>query len=195
MIEDTEREVRRIRKEYEPRWREIPSDFYGLHRPANLFMRQSQERALRDVLDRVQMLPLGARRILDVGCGLEGGSESLRTSARSKSTSPALNSTRHGWRSVRAAFLKPTFAMPMRPDFHGPTKDSPLYSRAQCSPPYLTMGSSVRLPVKWSVCCHCAVARSDTISVTITRGIPRFTGSVGRRFDAFSQVARCGFRG
>ena len=72
MTDDAEREVRRILDEYARRSREIPSDFYGLHRPANLFMRQGQERALRDTLDRAQMLPLETQRILDVGCGTGG---------------------------------------------------------------------------------------------------------------------------
>jgi len=72
MTGDAEREVRRILEEHARRLREIPSDFYGLHRPVNLFMRQGQERALRDALDRAQMLPLGTRRILEVGCGTGG---------------------------------------------------------------------------------------------------------------------------
>lgn len=72
MTDDAEREVRRILEEYARRSREIPSDFYGLHRPANLFLRHGQERALRDALDRAKMLPLDTRRILDVGCGTGG---------------------------------------------------------------------------------------------------------------------------
>lgn len=72
MTDDAEREVRRILEEYARRSREIPSDFYGVHRPANLFLRHGQERALRDALDRAKMLPLDTRRILDVGCGTGG---------------------------------------------------------------------------------------------------------------------------
>lgn len=67
-----EREVRRILDEYTRRSREVPPGFYGLHRSANLFLRQGQERALRDALDRARMLPLDTRRILDVGCGTGG---------------------------------------------------------------------------------------------------------------------------
>ena len=62
-------EVERIRAEYERRRREIPEDFYALHKRANLFLRHGQERALRDGLDRAGWLPLGERRVLEVGCG------------------------------------------------------------------------------------------------------------------------------
>ncbi|MCB1056471.1 MAG: class I SAM-dependent methyltransferase [Acidobacteria bacterium] len=66
---ESDPELERIRTEYERRRREIPEDFYALHKRANLFLRHGQERALRDGLDRAGWLPLGERRVLEVGCG------------------------------------------------------------------------------------------------------------------------------
>lgn len=66
---DTAAELERIRAEYERRRREIPEDFYALHKPANLFLRQGQERALREGLEHAGVLPLGERAVLEVGCG------------------------------------------------------------------------------------------------------------------------------
>jgi ubiquinone/menaquinone biosynthesis C-methylase UbiE len=65
-------EVERIRREYARREREIDPDFYAPHRPANLFARQGQERALRRGLEVAGLLPLAERNLLEVGCG-EGG--------------------------------------------------------------------------------------------------------------------------
>lgn len=62
-------ETTRIRDEYSRREREIPSDFYALSRPANLFIRHGQERALQVSLRRAGLLPLAGRRVLEVGCG------------------------------------------------------------------------------------------------------------------------------
>lgn len=62
-------EAQRILAEYDRRQQQIPADFYALHKPANLFMRHSQERALRRALQYAGALPGGERRVLDVGCG------------------------------------------------------------------------------------------------------------------------------
>lgn len=64
-----EREARRIRAEYERREREIGRDAYSITRPANLFIRQGQQRALLDALQRARLLPLATRRVLEIGCG------------------------------------------------------------------------------------------------------------------------------
>lgn len=63
------RETGRILEEHRRREREIPAGFYDLDRPANLFLRQGQERALRGALERSGLLPLAGRRLLEVGCG------------------------------------------------------------------------------------------------------------------------------
>lgn len=62
-------EADRILEEHRRREREIPAGFYDLDRPANLFLRQGQERALRDALEKAGLLPLSNRRLLEVGCG------------------------------------------------------------------------------------------------------------------------------
>lgn len=62
-------EAGRILEEHRRREREIPAGFYDLDRPANLFLRHGQERALRDALERSGILPLAGRRLLEVGCG------------------------------------------------------------------------------------------------------------------------------
>jgi ubiquinone/menaquinone biosynthesis C-methylase UbiE len=62
-------EADRILEEHRRREREIPAGFYDLDRPANLFLRQGQERAIRDALERSGLLPLSGRRLLEVGCG------------------------------------------------------------------------------------------------------------------------------
>ena len=61
-------EADRIREEYRRREREIPAGFYDLGRPANLFLRQGQERALLRSLKDERLIPL-AGRVLEVGCG------------------------------------------------------------------------------------------------------------------------------
>lgn len=62
-------EIARIQKEYERRVREIPADYYALHRSVNLFFRHTEERALFAGLLRHGMLPLAGKRVLEVGCG------------------------------------------------------------------------------------------------------------------------------
>jgi SAM-dependent methyltransferase len=62
-------ELTRIRAEYDRRRREIPAGFYALSRPANLFIRHGQERALLAGLDGAGFVPLGERRVLEVGVG------------------------------------------------------------------------------------------------------------------------------
>lgn len=61
-------EADRIREEYRRREREIPEGFYDLDRPANLFVRQGQERALLRALREARLLPMRGP-ILEVGCG------------------------------------------------------------------------------------------------------------------------------
>jgi ubiquinone/menaquinone biosynthesis C-methylase UbiE len=70
-------EADRILEEHRRRGREIPAGFYDLDRPANLFLRHGQERALRDALERSGLLPLSGRRLLEVGCGSGNGLEIL----------------------------------------------------------------------------------------------------------------------
>ena len=69
MITETEAESRRIIAEYERRERDMPSDFYALYHPHNLFVRQEHERLLLTCLRRAKMVPLSERRVLEVGCG------------------------------------------------------------------------------------------------------------------------------
>lgn len=67
MSHDTELE--RIRAEYARRSREVPDGFYAFSTPANLFLRQGQERGLLEVLREGGYVPLTDRRVLDLGCG------------------------------------------------------------------------------------------------------------------------------
>jgi|SRR5215218_2140941 len=60
-------EADRILEELRRREREIPADFYSLDQPANLFLRQGQERALRKALEEIGRL--AGKRVLEVGCG------------------------------------------------------------------------------------------------------------------------------
>jgi ubiquinone/menaquinone biosynthesis C-methylase UbiE len=62
-------EADRILEEHRRREREVPAGFYDLDRPANLFLRQGQERALCKALEESGLLPLAGRRLLEVGCG------------------------------------------------------------------------------------------------------------------------------
>jgi ubiquinone/menaquinone biosynthesis C-methylase UbiE len=66
---EPETEARRILAEYDRRDREIPSDFYALFHPQNLFAHQEHERMLLHCLRRAGLVPLGNRRVLDLGCG------------------------------------------------------------------------------------------------------------------------------
>jgi len=69
MSDPRQREAKRIRREYQRRQREIEPGFYALDRPANLFARHTQERALAAALRHGGLLPLAGRRVLEVGCG------------------------------------------------------------------------------------------------------------------------------
>jgi ubiquinone/menaquinone biosynthesis C-methylase UbiE len=62
-------EANRILREYERRERVLPPELYAATKPVNLFLRHGRERALLAMLSRQNLLPLGERRILDVGCG------------------------------------------------------------------------------------------------------------------------------
>ena len=59
-----DQETQRILSEYDRRERQIAPDFYALHKPANLFIRHGQERALRRALQYAGMFPAGERRLL-----------------------------------------------------------------------------------------------------------------------------------
>lgn len=61
-------EIARIKKVFERRTLE-DNDRYAPILPVNLFFRHSQERALRKALDYAGALPLGDRKVLEVGCG------------------------------------------------------------------------------------------------------------------------------
>jgi ubiquinone/menaquinone biosynthesis C-methylase UbiE len=65
-----EREAERILTEYARRERELGRDHYSDTRAVNLFLHQGQERALLEALGPSGLLPLQARSILEVGCGL-----------------------------------------------------------------------------------------------------------------------------
>jgi SAM-dependent methyltransferase len=69
MTVHSEAESQRILAEYERRDRELPADYYGLHRWPNLFMHHEHERLLLKCLHRCGQIPLTGRRILEVGCG------------------------------------------------------------------------------------------------------------------------------
>jgi len=72
MTRGTERiddEASRIRDVYAARQRRGADGRYGLDDPANLFLFQRRERALLELLRRQRLMPLGDKRILDVGCG------------------------------------------------------------------------------------------------------------------------------
>lgn len=62
-------ETHRALTENRRREREFPKDFYALTRPANLFTRHGQERALQRALGHANLLPLAGKQVLDVGCG------------------------------------------------------------------------------------------------------------------------------
>jgi 2-polyprenyl-3-methyl-5-hydroxy-6-metoxy-1,4-benzoquinol methylase len=62
-------EADRIAAEYARRDASIPRERYSPAAPAQVFVRQSRERAVLSMLRRAGMLPLRGRRILDVGCG------------------------------------------------------------------------------------------------------------------------------
>lgn len=65
----SEAEAQRIRLEYQRRERERGRDYYALTSTPNLFTRQSQQRALLRGLTKAAIVPVGARRILEIGCG------------------------------------------------------------------------------------------------------------------------------
>ena len=72
-------EADRILEELRRREREVPVDFYSLDRPANRFLRQGQERALRKALEEIG--PLAGKRVLEVGCGSGNWLEMLERAA------------------------------------------------------------------------------------------------------------------
>ena len=69
MAGDIEREAARVRDLYARRPERGLDARYQYWQPANLFIYQSRERDLLRLLRTAGRLPLGERRILDVGCG------------------------------------------------------------------------------------------------------------------------------
>jgi len=65
-------EADRIVREYARRASEIPSDFYALDKPANLFIHQQRSRRVLSLLAGIGLLPLRGKRALEVGCGAGG---------------------------------------------------------------------------------------------------------------------------
>jgi SAM-dependent methyltransferase len=65
-------EADRIREEYARRAGAIPADRYAFTAPENLLAIQELERLGVAALRSAGMLPLGGRRMLDVGCGTGG---------------------------------------------------------------------------------------------------------------------------
>src|SRR4051794_17861525 len=62
-------EADRIRAEYARRSADIPNERYSPASSAQMFMRQTRERAVVRLLRDAGVVPLSGRRILDVGCG------------------------------------------------------------------------------------------------------------------------------
>lgn len=62
-------EIDRVREAYARRAERGADDRYALTDPANLYLFQRRERALLRLLRDHGLLPLGDKRILDVGCG------------------------------------------------------------------------------------------------------------------------------
>lgn len=62
-------ELDRIVREYERRTAELDPDLYSLSKPANLFLRQGQIRAIAEALKNSAKTPLFEQDVLEVGCG------------------------------------------------------------------------------------------------------------------------------
>lgn len=69
MSERTEAEAARILAENRRREREIPAERYAADDPGHRFLVRGQIRALDAALARHRLLPLGPKRVLEVGCG------------------------------------------------------------------------------------------------------------------------------
>lgn len=63
------REIARIRAEYARRARELPAERYSPQNPGHRYLAASQDRAMTAALVRARLLPLGDRRLLEIGCG------------------------------------------------------------------------------------------------------------------------------
>jgi len=68
-VDEEAAEISRIITEYKRRERELPPDYYGWQRPANLFAHLSTVSACVRELSRAKLFPLTGLRVLDVGCG------------------------------------------------------------------------------------------------------------------------------
>ena len=66
---NTNKEIERIKNVYNKRTAEIPAEFYSCFRPVNLYYVQTRESLLLKLLREYGIFSLGAKRILDIGCG------------------------------------------------------------------------------------------------------------------------------
>lgn len=62
-------ELERIRDHYRQRDQQVPSDYYSILRPANLFAHQGRERGLISLLRKEKIFDVEKKSVLDVGCG------------------------------------------------------------------------------------------------------------------------------
>ncbi|MBN1688950.1 MAG: class I SAM-dependent methyltransferase [Candidatus Omnitrophica bacterium] len=63
------KEIERIKKEYDRRAREIPVAFYSLKQPGNRLMYDQRKEKMLELLKVAKILPLENKKILEVGCG------------------------------------------------------------------------------------------------------------------------------
>lgn len=78
----------RILAEFDRRDRELPKDAYAITRPENMLRSGQALRTICRMLGRAGLLPLGDKRILDVGCGTGGWLiEMVRLGARPRNIS------------------------------------------------------------------------------------------------------------
>jgi ubiquinone/menaquinone biosynthesis C-methylase UbiE len=66
---DINKEIARIQKEYARREKEIPSDFYSIQYPANLYLHTQRTYEMVNLLKKKNMFPLNDKFILEIGCG------------------------------------------------------------------------------------------------------------------------------
>ena len=65
-------EVEKIKERYK-RSKKIPSDFYSIFKPGNLFILQGREKKVLELLNKYKMNYLTDKKNLDIGCGTGGG--------------------------------------------------------------------------------------------------------------------------
>jgi ubiquinone/menaquinone biosynthesis C-methylase UbiE len=69
MMQESEKELVRIREAYERRKESVPTHLYSFLNPSALFLIQQRERSLLNTLKRNGFEHLSEMRILDIGCG------------------------------------------------------------------------------------------------------------------------------